>query len=77
MGTAVTAAIGINVGEDTLDACLLAPGIESPTVSSLHDPDWVAVRVMIPRLNTNHVMDALYELGARAILISSIHNARL
>ncbi len=59
------------------DACLLAPGIESPTVSSLHDPDWVAVRVMIPRLNTNHVMDALYELGARAILISSIHNARL
>ncbi|TFC51632.1 ATP phosphoribosyltransferase [Cryobacterium sp. TMT1-21] len=59
------------------DACLLAPGIESPTVSSLHDPDWVAVRVMIPRLNTNHVMDALYELGARAILISAIHNARL
>jgi ATP phosphoribosyltransferase len=59
------------------DACLLAPGIESPTVSSLHDPDWVAVRVLIPRLNANHVMDALYELGARAILISSIHNARL
>ena len=59
------------------EACLLAPGIESPTVSSLHDPDWVAVRVMIPRLNTNHVMDTLYEIGARAILISSIHNARL
>ncbi len=59
------------------EACLLAPGIESPTVSPLHDPEWVAVRVMIPRLNTNHVMDALYELGARAILISSIHNARL
>ena len=59
------------------DACLLAPGIESPTVSSLHDPEWVAVRVMIPRLDMNQVMDALYELGARAILISSIHNARL
>jgi ATP phosphoribosyltransferase len=59
------------------DACLLAPGIESPTVSSLHDPDWVAVRVMIPRLDANHVMDALYGIGARAILISSIHNARL
>lgn len=58
-------------------ACALSPGIESPTVSSLHDPEWVAVRVMIPRLDTNHVMDALYELGARAILISSIHNARL
>ena len=58
-------------------ACLLAPGIESPTVSSLHDPDWVAVRVMVPRHDTNHIMDALYELGARAILISAIHNARL
>jgi len=58
-------------------ACLLAPGIESPTVSSLHDPDWVAVRVMVPRYDTNHIMDALYELGARAILISAIHNARL
>jgi ATP phosphoribosyltransferase len=58
-------------------ACLLAPGIESPTVSSLHDPEWVAVRVMIPRVDTNLVMDQLYELGARAILISTIHNARL
>jgi ATP phosphoribosyltransferase len=58
-------------------ACLLAPGIESPTVSSLHDPEWVAVRVMIPRVDTNLIMDQLYELGARAILISTIHNARL
>lgn len=58
-------------------AASLAPGIESPTVSSLHDPEWVAVRVMIPRVDMNHIMDELYELGARAILISSIHNARL
>ena len=61
-----------------LDAAAnLAPGIESPTVSSLHDPDWVAVRVMIARLDTNNVMDALYALGARAILVTTIHNARL
>jgi len=59
------------------EACELAPGIESPTVSSLHDPDWVAVRVMIARLDTNHVMDSLYALGARAILVTTIHNARL
>ncbi|MGO4103250.1 ATP phosphoribosyltransferase [Leifsonia sp. YAF41] len=58
-------------------ACQLAPGIESPTVSSLHDPDWVAVRVMIPRKDMNSVMDDLYELGARAILVTTIHNARL
>ncbi|WP_022885122.1 ATP phosphoribosyltransferase [Glaciibacter superstes] len=59
------------------EAAALASGMESPTVSSLHDPDWVAVRVMIPRVDMNLVMDSLYDLGARAILISTIHNARL
>ncbi len=58
-------------------AAALASGIESPTVSSLHDPEWVAVRVMIARLDMNNVMDALYGLGARAILVTTIHNARL
>ena len=58
-------------------ACALAPGIESPTVSPLRDPEWVAVRVMVPQSDQNQVMDALYELGARAILVSSIHAARL
>jgi ATP phosphoribosyltransferase len=58
-------------------ACLLAPGIESPTVSPLHDPAWVAVRVMVPRADRNDVMDKLYDLGARAILVSAIHAARL
>ena len=55
----------------------IAGGIESPTVSPLRDKDWVAVRVMVPRERTNHIMDALYELGARAILVSAIHAARL
>jgi len=58
-------------------ACTIAPGIESPTVSPLHDPEWAAVRVMVPRADTNQVMDALHDLGARAILVSSIHAARL
>ncbi len=58
-------------------AVAYAPGMESPTVSTLHDPEWVAVRVMIPRAETNEVMDKLYDLGARAILVSSIHAARL
>ncbi|MCX6494950.1 MAG: ATP phosphoribosyltransferase [Actinobacteria bacterium] len=58
-------------------ACAIAPGIESPTVSPLHDPDWVAVRVMVPRADRNDVMDKLYDLGARAILVSAIHAARL
>jgi ATP phosphoribosyltransferase len=58
-------------------ATALAPGFESPTVSPLHDREWMAVRVMIPRSETNLVMDELYELGARAILVSAIHAARL
>ena len=58
-------------------ATKVTPGIESPTVSPLHDPEWVAVRAMVPRADTNHVMDELYEIGARAILVSPIHAARL
>jgi ATP phosphoribosyltransferase len=58
-------------------ATQITPGIESPTLSPLHDPAWVAVRSMVPRADTNHVMDELYELGARAILVSSIHAARI
>lgn len=55
----------------------IAPGRESPTVSPLRDPDWVAVRVMVPRRGVNQVMDSLYALGARAILVTAIDAARL
>lgn len=58
-------------------AVAIAPGIESPTISPLRDPSWVAVRVMAPRKTVNKVMDELYAIGARAILVSAIHNARL
>jgi ATP phosphoribosyltransferase len=58
-------------------ASKITPGLESPTVSPLRDTDWVAVRVMVPRAETNHLMDELYALGARAILVSSIHAARI
>ena len=59
------------------EAARLAPGIESPTVSPLHDPGWAAVRVMVPREGMNAVMDRLYALGARAIYVTPIHAARL
>jgi ATP phosphoribosyltransferase len=58
-------------------ASRVTPGLESPTVSPLRDTEWVAVRVMVPRLGMNAVMDELYALGARAILVSSIHAARI
>jgi ATP phosphoribosyltransferase len=58
-------------------ASKITPGLESPTISPLRDSDWVAVRVMVPRVETNHLMDELYTLGARAILVTSIHAARI
>ena len=58
-------------------ATAITPGLESPTISPLHDKEWVAVRAMVRRTDTNQVMDQLYELGARAILVSSIHAARI
>jgi ATP phosphoribosyltransferase len=63
--------------EDVERACELTPGLESPTVSPLHDKGWVAVRAMVPRLRTNQVMDELYDVGARAILVTDIHACRL
>lgn len=58
-------------------ATTITPGLESPTLSPLHDPEWVAVRAMVRRADANHVMDELYEIGARAILVSAIHAARI
>jgi ATP phosphoribosyltransferase len=58
-------------------AARIAPGIESPTVSPLRDAEWVAVRVQVPRADVNRIMDELYAIGARAILVTAIHNARL
>ncbi|WP_396641354.1 ATP phosphoribosyltransferase [Microbacterium sp.] len=58
-------------------AAAVAPGIESPTISPLRDPEWVAVRVMVARHGVNRVMDELYAIGARAILVTAIHAARL
>lgn len=58
-------------------ATKVSPGIESPTISPLADQDWVAVRALVPSADTNRVMDELHDLGARAILVSAIHAARI
>lgn len=58
-------------------ATATTPGLESPTISPLADPDWVAVRSMVPAGETNHLMDELYDLGARAILVTTIHACRV
>jgi ATP phosphoribosyltransferase len=58
-------------------ATALTPGIESPTISPLADQTWVAVRALVKADQTNLIMDQLYEIGARAILVSAIHAARI
>jgi ATP phosphoribosyltransferase len=62
---------------DLADAIKLTPGIESPTISDLADPSWSAVRAMVPKAQVHTVMDSLYDLGARGILVTDIHACRL
>ena len=63
---------------DLVDAASkLTPGIESPTISPLADKNWVAIRALVKADQTNLIMDQLYEIGARAILVSAIHAARI
>ncbi|HEY0889991.1 MAG TPA: ATP phosphoribosyltransferase [Nocardioides sp.] len=63
--------------QDVPAATELAPGLEGPTVSPLHREGWVAVRVMVPRHGSQKLMDDLYAIGARAILLTDIHACRL
>ena len=58
-------------------ATALAPGLEGPTISPLGKAGWVAVRVMVPRAGSQRLMDELWSLGARAILLTDIHACRL
>lgn len=58
-------------------AAAVTPGLEAPTISPLDREGWVAVRSMVPRKQVNKIMDALYEIGARAILVSPISAARI
>ena len=63
--------------EDVERAVELTPGIESPTVSPLHREGWAAVRAMVPRAATQRVMDDLYAVGARGILVTDILSCRI
>jgi ATP phosphoribosyltransferase len=54
------------------DAVSITPGLESPTIAPLADPDWVAVRALVPRRDINGIMDELAAIGAKAILASNV-----
>jgi ATP phosphoribosyltransferase len=57
-------------------ATSITPGLESPTIAPLADPDWVAVRALVPRRGVNEIMDELAAIGAKAILASDIRFCR-
>ncbi len=67
-----------DIADELVDkAVAITPGIESPTVSPLHERGWSAVRSMVERRDTNAIMDELWELGARGILVTDISACRL
>ncbi len=67
-----------DISEELLPAAsAVTPGLESPTVAPLSKAGWFAVRAMVQRSAVHQVMDELFELGARAILVTDIHACRL
>lgn len=70
--------LAYDVRADSLErAVALTPGIESPTVSPLHREGWVAVQSMTRRAEVHRIMDQLYAIGARGILVTEIHACRI
>lgn len=70
--------IDYDIPTDALEsACALTPGLESPTISPLAKDGWVAVRALIPSRNAQLLMDDLYDLGARGILLTELAACRL
>lgn len=70
--------VDYDIRRELLDrACALTPGIESPTISALANEEWAAVRAMCTSKDVHRVMDELYDMGARGILVTDIHACRL
>ena len=67
-----------NCPKDLLDeVSAITPGIESPTVSPMADPAWIAVRSMVPRKRVNSIMDELAASGAKSIIATDIRSCRM
>ncbi len=67
-----------DVDAEHLDrACAITPGFEAPTVSPLARTGWHAVRAMVKRQDAQRIMDDLWDVGARAILVTDIAASRL
>ena len=59
------------------EAVELTPGLQSPTISPLHEAGWYAVRSMVETGDVNRVMDDLYRIGARGIIVTPVLACRI
>ena len=58
-------------------ACMVTPGIESPTIAPLSKKGWVAVKSMARKSEINEIIDKLAKLGAKGIIITDIRTCRI
>ena len=56
------------------EATKVTPGFSSPTVQSLVDKNWFAVRVLVERGQVHRILDELSALGCVAILESEVRS---
>ena len=58
-------------------ACVITPGIESPTISPLSKQGWVAVKSMSKKRDVNQIMDSLSRIGAKGVIVTDIRTCRI
>lgn len=58
------------------EATKITPGRRAPTITSLDEPDWVAVSAMVEKKELAGVMDRLEEVQATDILATALINSR-
>jgi ATP phosphoribosyltransferase len=59
------------------EAEAITPGVKSPTIMSLEDSDWCAVRAMVKRGEAHAIIEQLEAIGAVAMIETRIANCRL
>jgi len=58
-------------------ACMITPGIESPTISPLSKKGWVAVKSMVTKEDIHAIVDQLAVMGATGIIVTDIRTCRI
>lgn len=58
-------------------ACRITPGVKSPTLSPVSDPEWIAIAAMVSSQGLNKTIDSLAAIGAKGIIAHEIKTCRL